>query len=209
VNENNTTSTNPLPTGQPTTTSDAGSRKVIQGTARTKKKSELQKAAGSFVSSDIRSVGSYALSSIVIPAIKNTIVSVIKDGIEMLFFGEAKRSSSSSTGARVPGAFVDYSSRFSDRRDDRGYENTRRADYDYTDIVFDKQEQAEAVIDAMSDTLARYGFVTILDLFEFAGLTAPPYTKTRYGWDSIRYAEVRRTRDGLYYIDLPRPRPRD
>ena len=209
MNENNTTPTNPLPTGQPTTTSDDGSRKVIQGTARTKKKSELQKAAGSFVSSDIRSVGSYALSNIVIPAIKNTIVSVIKDGIEMLFFGETKRSSSSSTGARVPGAFVDYSSRFSDRRDDRRYEDTRRADYDYTDIVFEKQEQAEAVIDAMSDTLARYRFVTILDLFEFAGLTAPPYTKTRYGWDSIRYAEVRRNRDGEYYIDLPRPHPRD
>jgi hypothetical protein len=208
MSENNSPSTNryQLPPEKQTGVAEKADRKVIQGTARTKQKSELQKAAGSFVSSDLRSVGSFALTDIIIPALKNTIVNVFKDGIEMLFFGEARRSSSSDR--RVPGAYVDYSSRF-DRRDDIRREETRRADYDYTDIVFENVEQAEAVVDAMGDSIARYGFVTILDLFEFAGLTAPPYTKTRYGWDSIRYAEVRRNRDGGYYIDLPRPIPRD
>jgi hypothetical protein len=181
-------------------------RKVIEGTAKLKTKSELQKAAGSFISSDIRSVGSYALTDIVIPAIKNTVVSVIKDGIEMLFFGEARRSSND----RVPGARVDYRGMYSDRRDEPRRDEPRRVTgYEYEDIKFYNRGQAEAVLDAMGDTIAEYRFVSIGDLFDFAGLTPPAYTNVRYGWDSIRYAEIRRTRDGEYYIDLPRPRPRD
>ena len=203
--DNNTTNRYQLPEEHKGGTADKTDRKVIQGTARTKQKSELQKAAGSFVSSDIRSVGSYALTDIIIPALKNTIVNVFKDGIEMLFFGEARRSSSSDR--RAPGAYYDYSSRFSDRRDEPRREERR--DYDYGDIIFDRPEQAEQVVDAMGDCIERYGFVTVMDLFEFAGLTPPAYTKTRYGWDSIRHAEIRRDRNGGYYIDLPRPRPRD
>lgn len=180
-------------------------RKVIEGTAKLKQKTDLQKAAGSFISSDIRSVGSYALTDIIIPAIKNTVVSVIKDGIEMLFFGETRRSSDS----RVPGARVDYRGMYPDRRDEPRRDERRVTGYEYEDIKFYNRGQAEAVLDAMGDTIAEYRFVTIGDLFEFAGLTPPAYTNVRYGWDSIRYAEIRRTRDGDYYIDLPRPRPRD
>lgn len=180
-------------------------RKVIEGTAKLKQKTELQKAAGSFISSDLRSVGSYALTDIVIPAIKNTVVSVIKDGIEMLFFGETRRSSND----RVPGARVDYRGMYSDRRDEPRRDERRITGFEYEDIKFYNRGQAEAVLDAMGDTIAEYRFVTIGDMFEFAGLTPPAYTNVRYGWDSIRYAEIRRTRDGDYYIDLPRPRPRD
>lgn len=180
-------------------------RKVIEGTAKLKQKTELQKAAGSFISSDIRSVGSYAVTDIIIPAIKNTVVSVIKDGIEMLFFGETRRSSDS----RVPGARVDYRGMYSDRRDEPRRDERRVTGFEYEDIKFYNRGQAEAVLDAMGDTIAEYRFVTIGDMFEFAGLTPPAYTNVRYGWDSIRYAEIRRTRDGDYYIDLPRPRPRD
>lgn len=186
-------------------TEQKSDRKVIEGTAKLKTKSELQKAAGSFISSDIRSVGSYALTDIVIPAIKNTVVSVIKDGIEMLFFGEARRSSND----RVPGARVDYRGMYSDRRDEPRRDERRVTGYEYEDIKFYNRGQAEAVLDAMGDTIAEYRFVSIGDLFDFAGLTPPAYTNVRYGWDSIRYAEIRRTRDGEYYIDLPRPRPRD
>lgn len=186
-------------------TEQTNGRKVIEGTAKLKQKTELQKAAGSFISSDIRTVGSYALTDIIIPAIKNTFVSVIKDGIDMLFFGETRRSSSD----RVPGARVDYRGMYSDRRDDPRRDERRITGFEYEDIKFYNRGQAEAVLDAMGDTIAEYRFVTIGDMFEFAGLTPPAYTNVRYGWDSIRYAEIRRTRDGDYYIDLPRPRPRD
>jgi hypothetical protein len=183
----------------------ATGRKVIEGTAQLKQKTELQKAAGSLISSDLRSVGSYAITEIIIPAVKNTIVSLIKDGAEMLFFGKPGRSSDS----RVPGARVDYRGMYSDRRDEPRRDERRLTGFEYEDIKFYNRGQAEAVLDAMGDTIAEYRFVTIGDMFEFAGLTPPSYTNVRYGWDSIRYAEIRRTRDGDYYIDLPRPKPRD
>lgn len=179
-------------------------KKVIKGTAKVKKKGEIRKAADSFITEDIRSVGSYVLIDVIVPAIKNTIVNVVKDGIEMIFFGEARRSD-----RKAPGSYVSYS-RYSDPRDTRRREELRSASrFDYDDIIFETRGDAEAVLDEMGNMIEQYDFVSIGDMYDIAELTPPPYTSTKYGWTSIRYAEIKRTRDGCYIIDMPKARPRD
>lgn len=187
---------------QQSTPAEKSSKKVIQGTAKTKKKGSLSKAGDAFISEDIRNVGSYVLMEVIIPSVKNTIVNVVKDGIEMIFFGEAKRSDRKSSSS-----YVSYS-RYSEPRESRREYDRSGARFDYDDIIFETYGEADRVLDKMGEDIQEYGFVTIGDLYEYAGLEAPPYTSVKYGWDSIRYAEIKRVRGGGYGIELPKARPR-
>ena len=67
--------------------------------------------------------------------------------------------------------------------------------------------EAEEVRRQMLDVIARYGFVTVADMYDMAGLT-PPYTANSYGWVNIRTAEPVRVRDG-YILRLPKASPID
>lgn len=184
----------------------APARKVVQGTTRTKQKTELQKAAGSFFARDIREVGSYILTDVLLPGAKNTILEMVIGGLRMWINGEAGRSAD----RRGSGGYVDYRGSYKDRRDEpRRDEYSRSSGLNYEDIIFDYREDAERVIDEMGDYIRSYGFVRVSDVFEFAGMSSPSHTNTRYGWDSIQYARVGRTRDGGYFLDLPRPHPRN
>ena len=55
----------------------------------------------------------------------------------------------------------------------------------------------------MDINVDRYGFVTVADMYDIAGLSAP-YTTANYGWTSVKNAKVIRMRNG-YKIDLPCP----
>ena len=174
--------------------------KVVSGTAKIKKKSGTRKLADTLISEDASTVKTYIVSDVLIPAAKKLISDIVRDGIEMLLYGttgSGKRSSKS--------AYVAYD-RFSDRRDDR-YRSEPRARFDYNDIIFETRGEAEIVRSQMDEVIDRYGFVTVADMYDLAGLTEP-YTANKYGWTSIRSAEVVRARDG-YVLKLPRAVPID
>ena len=59
----------------------------------------------------------------------------------------------------------------------------------------------------MQDVIARYGVVTVADLYDMADRTAP-YTSQKYGWMDVSTAETQRVRDG-YILKLPRAYPID
>ena len=178
--------------------------KVVRGTAKVKQKSELRKFTDVFISDDASNVKSYILSDVLVPAVKKLVSDIVKDGIEMILYGGTGRSGSSRS-SNV--SYISYD-RFSDRRDGRGPNNIRVRDrFDYGDIIFENRGEAEAVRDQMDDVIARYGFVTVADMYDMADLTAP-YTANKYGWSNIRNAEVVRVRDG-YVLKLPKVSPRD
>ena len=175
--------------------------KVIQGTARTRKKSELSKLSDIFISEDVSNVKSYVLMDVLVPAIKKAISDIVTNGIDMILYGESGRKRSSSSTNYV--SYRDYSK----RDDNRGSSSARRSGFEYDDILFDTKGEAEAVIDQMQDMIDRYGVVRVDDMYDMAGLTAP-YTSHRYGWTSVRNAESVRVRDG-YIIKMPRAMPID
>lgn len=177
--------------------------KVVKGSTRTKKKSELSKIKDTFISEDAANVKSYIIGDVLIPAAKKAISDIVSNGIDMILYG-GKSPNRDRRGSSNYISYRDYSRRDDDRR--YSSSNTRRSDFE--DIVFDYRSDAEAVLDQMHDICGRYGFVTVADLFDMADRT-PPYTANSYGWTNIQSAEVVRLTGGGYIIRLPRAVPID
>lgn len=178
-------------------------KKVISGTAKIKKKSEVRKFADVFIAEDAASVKRFVVDDLLVPGLKKLIVSIIKNSAEMIF-GETGDRDRFSTGSRVGYISYDKYSRQRDDRRDRGASVRNRFDYD--DIIFETRGDAEAARSQMEELIDRYGFCTVADLYDSVQLSAP-YTSNKYGWTSlpaICNAEVVRLRDGGYILKLPR-----
>ena len=181
--------------------------KVVQGKVKLKKKNEVRKFADVFVAEDAHNVKEYLLMEVAIPAIKNTIIDLITNGVTMLFNGETGTRTRKRSGDYV--SYRDYSSRDRDRdRRDRR-DSGARARFDFDDLVFGSRADADATLEQMDDIIDRYGWATVLDLYESADLGgSAPWTANKYGWTSMRSADVIKVRDG-YVIKLPKAMPLD
>lgn len=174
-------------------------QKVVTGNVKTRK-NDVRKFTDIFISEDAANVKSYIFMDVLVPAIKKAISDIVTDGIDMILYGGSgggrKKSSS--------GSKVSYRKYYDDRRDDHRETSYRdRNRFDYDDIEFDYRTDAEAVRNEMLDCIERYGMVTVADMYDMAGETAP-YTSSKFGWTSIRTSEVKRVRGGKYIIELPR-----
>lgn len=170
-------------------------QKVVSGKVTTKK-NQVRKFADVFLAEDIGSVKDHVLMEILVPAISNTILDIITNAANMVFgkySGNKKRN----------GSRVSYS-RYSDPRDNRRSETRSQSRFDYEDIVFESFGEAEVVLDEMDNLIERFHEVTIADLYDLAGLSAP-FTANRYGWENIASAKPMRVSGG-YALKLPRPR---
>ena len=68
-------------------------------------------------------------------------------------------------------------------------------------IRFDSRETAEGVLKSLTEIINVYGFVTVADMYDLAGLDAP-YTGQKYGWVDLKEAKIIRVRSG-YKLLLP------
>ena len=177
--------------------------KVVSGTAKTKKKSEMSKFKDIFISEDASNVKSYVLMDVLIPAMKKAISDIVTTGIDMILYGEEGESR-----RRAPSERVSYR-RYYDQRDDRSIDRVRtRTGYSYDDIIVDNRGEAEEVLSRMDELIDQYGVVSVGDLYDLVGLTGT-YTDQKYGWTNIRTAKPERLRDGGYVIKLPKALPID
>lgn len=181
--------------------------KVISGTAKVKKKSELRKAASNFISEDARNIKSYLLGDIVVPWVKDLIVDIVTDGINLLIHGERSHG----THKKKNGVYIDYSgvSKKSsrDRRSSSRDDVKVRQRYSFDDIYLETRREAEDVLNMMEDHIEQYDDVSVADLYDFVGVTRD-WTDNKYGWTNLRSADVLRTRDG-YLLKLPDAKPLD
>ncbi len=179
--------------------------KVINGTAKTKKKSGVQKFADVFIAEDIQNVKSYIFNDIIIPTIKRALYDSFTDGLDMMLNG--------ATGQRYrnrrSGSSYSYDKAYSrasyqrDNRDDKRA-RTRSSGFDYDAILFSNRGDAERVLVELEELIAHYGIASVQDLYSAADLSCP-YTYNNYGWDDLRSADVVRARDDDgYYIKLPK-----
>lgn len=164
-----------------------------------RKKTLGRKFADTFLSDDLESVKKYAVYDVIIPAIKDTIVNIVKDGIEMLFYGSPKDSGYGKYGNVT---YVSYNE-VSNIAKKKTYKQEDVPSYD--EIVLDSRGTAEKVIEKMKGLLVKYGTVSVGDLMELVQLESS-FTDWKYGWTDLRGAGVKRVRGG-YLIVLPRPEP--
>lgn len=191
-------------------TAAAKAEKIVEGGAR-KTRKPLGKQVKEALVGDVEEVRSYLLWDVLVPAIKDTMVDLIKAFAEGIFHSNGTRSSNQYVKRNGPSSYVSYSS-YSDYRGGRpansrpqqvrGAYNPRAA-YDYDSIVYDRREDAEAVLNALADRTMQYGVACVADLYELSGIRSK-YTDTDYGWAELSEASVERVRNG-YVINLPRP----
>ena len=175
-------------------------QKVVKSPVKTKK-NEVRKFADIFISEDIANVKNYIFMDVLVPAVKKAIYDIVTNGIDMFLYGGSGKTKSGSSGTKVS-----YRNYYEQKNSPsyRGSENTKSHNgFEYDDIIFDNRGEAEAVKQQMQATIARYGVVTVADLYDMADLSAP-YTSQKYGWMDVSSAEATRVRDG-YMLKLPRP----
>lgn len=181
--------------------------KVISGTAKTKKKSGVQKFADVFIAEDVSNVKSYILNDIIIPTIKRALYDSFTDGLDMMLNGASgQRYRGRRDGTRY--SYDKAYSRASYQRDSRNESSTRtRGGFDYDTILFSNRGDAERVLMELEELISQYGIASVQDLYSAADLSCP-YTYNNYGWTDLRSADVIRARDDDgYYIKLPKALP--
>lgn len=178
--------------------------KVVKGPVKAKK-NDIRKITDIFISEDVNNVKSYIFMDVLVPAIKKAISDVVRNGIDMILYGDAGGSKNRSTASKVS-----YRSYYDNERDRRDVSSSKtRTGYSYDDIVLDNRGEAEEVLSRMDELVGTYGTVSVGDLYDLVGI-AGNYTDNKYGWtaSTIRGARVERVRDG-YMIKLPKALPLD
>lgn len=176
-------------------------QKVVNGKVTTRK-NNTRKITDMFISEDASNVRTYVVMDVIVPAFKKLVYDIFTDGIDMILYGGTGGGSRKTSS----GSKVSYRKYYDERHNDRDRRESRYSDrnrFDYDDIEFESRGEAEAVRMEMLDCIDRYGTVSVADMYDMAGLSAP-YTSSKFGWSSIRTAEVKRVRGGKYIIDLPK-----
>lgn len=178
--------------------------KVISGTA-TRKPDTARKLTNLFAPGDMSSISEYIIMDVIVPATKKMISEIVRNGIDMILYGESGRSKNYSGNSDK----VSYRSYYGSNDNNRSSSTTKtRSVFDYDNIMIPTRQEAEEVIRQMDAIIETYGMVSVADLYDLCGITDHNYMNAKYGWMNIRTAEAVRVRDG-YVLKLPRALPLD
>ena len=176
--------------------------KVVTGKVVTKKPSKFRKITNEFISDEAKNVKYFIFGEVLIPTIKNAISDIVRNGVDMILFGESRPGNKRSAANRV--SYRDYYDRDYKTRNDRPSLNSG---YFFDDIILDSRGEAQDVLDRLDEIMDSYKLVSVADLYDLVGITPPP-TANGYGWTNIRNADIVRVRNG-YLIKMPKAAPID
>lgn len=173
-------------------------KKVVTGEVKMKPKSEARKIADIFVADEVHNVTNRVIDEVLIPGIRDMIRTMITEAADMMFGGGRKRNDGRPSYSTY-GSYYHYN----DTKRDAPPFRSRR-DFDIGEIVLSTRADAEDVLQEMDDWVARYGTITVASLYDILGMDMSNYQANRYGWHSLRDADVQRVSGG-YLLRLPRP----
>lgn len=166
------------------------------------KKGFFTKIKESFISEDAKDIGDYIVNDVVIPGIKDTILSCIERAFGYSGRGY-RRNERADTRERTSYSSYYRSSRSErDRRRERDERREERRDeLDYKNIVLKNREDAEEIADKMNYYIHEYDSVAVAMLFDLIDMPSK-YTDNNWGWTREGDIRVRRVRTG-WLIDVP------
>lgn len=178
--------------------------KVVTGKVVTKKKNGFEKFFTSMVENDLPKVKEYVFSDVLIPSIKKAISDIVRNGIDLILYGDANRNKSNIVGSKVS-----YRSYYDNPN--VGYTNSlnnqtripERTGLDYDNIILNNRGDAELVLTQMEDIIQQYGMVKVADLYDLIGISNNNHCAYNYGWTNLSSATYVLTRNG-YQLKLPR-----
>lgn len=169
-----------------------------------------------FVGGDMRGAIHYMFVEVVVPAIQDTLIEAFQGGVERLIKGDSghggrrtvTRGYSSSSGAPQ----VNYQGMVtrgplggkSPSQPQRSLSNRAKTRHAFDELIIPSRQEALEVIDRMFDILARYGQVSVADLYALTGVESS-HTDIKWGWTALPGARAQPLRQGGYLLDLPEP----
>lgn len=188
--------------------------KLVSGEITQRKKPLGRKIAETFSGDDAQSVGQYVLFEVIIPATKNLIFDMIREGADRLLFGSSGRGRLSGPGLSRGSGFTNYSKMYTgggrmdiDRPDGGRKMSASREtpSTEWTEVVIPDRGEAQLILDKLYEIGDEYGVVRVTDLKDALGVTTS-YVDNDWGWDDLRGSEIRSVREG-FLLRLPKPIP--
>lgn len=179
---------------------------VVKGKVSVGKKSLSEKFRETFLVEDLKSVGENIVFDMLIPAIKDTFVSMVEGSINMMFYGD-RRGSRTIRDRDRSYVRVSYDRCYDDRRsrrrrDEEGPVRVQNQSMVHQ-LLFDDRGDAEEVLSGMVDLIDEFDVASVKDLYRLARLETD-YTKETYGWYNLSEARIESTRRG-WLLKLPKP----
>lgn len=165
-----------------------------------------------FLSPDINNVGEFIFTDVFVPAIKDLIVNIIENTVNVAFFGNSSRrpyiigrgqNTQQGRASLYWNSSVGQSRPYANQMPAPQQQQVKAAN-NFRDICYTSKQEAEAVLNDMYGLLNQYGRVRVSDLYSLSGITSDNYTNNDYGWLNLQGSGVGRSRDG-YILDLPKP----
>jgi hypothetical protein len=189
----------------PSTTHEKRVDKVVKGEVK-RRQSFGKMVRDSFIPEDVENAGSYILSNMIVPGIRDGFFSVLRGILDYWSGGVGGPKFTTSSGIRTQ----KYSyNQLYNRRNAAPPESssTPAQRYAYDDIVVPTIGEAEEVIAALKDIIRVYQVARVADLFDLVGVTGS-YTDNNYGWPNLDRAGYQRVSGG-YLLTFPKAMPID
>lgn len=165
---------------------------IQSGGARLKKKSEGSKILNAlFGNDDAKSVGSYILYDVLIPAAKDMIFDSVMGGLSMRLFGTdrgysrmPRRTMTNYQGISQKTRVINNPSRPTHRA-----RSVRSKIYN-DDIEFDNKAEAYQALDILLSEIEKNGYATIATLYQYCQIPSD-YVDNNIGWTDLSDVRIR------------------
>ena len=181
---------------------------VESGTTKERKKSVGRRFREQFAGDDAKTVGQVLLFDVVVPATKNLLFDLVREGAQRLLFGGSRPSGGLFSGSGVGGRtnYKAYSGSGvitqTSSPSVRELTPQQRAMNDFSGVVLGSKEEAYRVLEVLTDLIEQYGVASVNDFNACVGLTSD-FTQQKYGWTNLNTAGVRAVREG-YLLEMPK-----
>lgn len=175
------------------------------------KQSGLGKIVKAIINDDFDKIGQTLLNDIFIPMMKNTLATLGRNAVDMIFLGEVSKPGTTGSAAST------YHAAGSSGTSGGGVLNVKKNTFEDKGSYFvfkspciTSKGEGEVKLAALKQELARnqttydVNYVSVARLYSICDET-PPYTYENYGWTDLSSASVGMGIGGVFYIKLPRP----
>lgn len=170
---------------------------VVKTPGTAKKKSALRK----ILADDLSNAKDKMIYDILIPTVKDGLSGVVHNFIDVLIYGDSRRSKQS---------YTSYSSLSKPTSSNLTRPSTPKTAavaeiYDYNEIVYSTRYDAEKVLDSLCCALEKYPSVSVADLYDLSGITDTDFTNNNWGWRVLDRSNtsIRVARGGGFLLCLP------
>jgi len=188
--------------------------KIITGEVIVRKKPFGHKFKSIFFGGEFKEVCNYVVYDVLLPGARDILFDTITRGSQRTIYGTRNTYRGGLRGDVIPArSRTTYNNpvrRLSDPRTPptlsarlpdqppAGYRQNRR---EANEIILISKEEAEQVLDTMTNCVEMYGVVSLADLYELVGMEQA-HIDQKWGWTNLKPNSIRQIREG-HLLELP------